>query len=168
MAATAEMRTCGRCERKLPLSSFQLCPNGRNRRRICATCRSRRNGAQKRRAAQLQRAARTREPERFAALREKHAPKKNASASIRRRETKRAVVEYYGGSCACCANTHLSHLTIDHVEGVAPLEHRSPGFYRWLQKEGYPGGFQVLCFNCNAAKYIEGGRCTCQDGGDAL
>jgi len=23
--------------------------------------------------------------------------------------------------------------------------------YRWLKKQGYPKGYQVLCFNCNFA-----------------
>lgn len=25
-------------------------------------------------------------------------------------------------------------------------------FYEWLRRKNYPGGFQVLCHNCNAAK----------------
>ncbi len=30
-------------------------------------------------------------------------------------------------------------------------------FYKWLRDAGYPDGFQVLCMNCNHAKYRNGG-----------
>ena len=29
-------------------------------------------------------------------------------------------------------------------------------FYRKLQKQGYPNGFQVLCANCNLRKALKG------------
>lgn len=32
-----------------------------------------------------------------------------------------------------------------------------PHLYRWLRRQGYPGGFQVLCANCNMAKDRPGG-----------
>lgn len=31
--------------------------------------------------------------------------------------------------------------------------------YRWLMKNKYPSGFQVLCWNCNMGKQINGGVC---------
>lgn len=49
---------------------------------------------------------------------------------------------------------------IDHVNGGGNAHRRSIGgttactvrFYRWLEVNNYPEGFQVLCHNCNFAK----------------
>lgn len=79
----------------------------------------------------------------------------------------------YGGVCTCCQETELMFLSIDHVynDGAA---HRRKAFgstrkstrrgssstiYRWLRKNGYPAGFQVLCHNCNFGKALNGGTC---------
>ena len=32
-------------------------------------------------------------------------------------------------------------------------------FYRWLKRNNFPEGFQVLCFNCNCGKEINKGVC---------
>lgn len=79
---------------------------------------------------------------------------------------KREVLTHYGGDppkCACCGEKHLVFLTIDHIQGNGS-EHRKKvcggkggiNFYCWLRKNNYPDGFQVLCWNCNAAKSILG------------
>lgn len=73
-----------------------------------------------------------------------------------RQAEKREVVSRYGGLCACCGENELVFLTIDHIYGDGK-EHRSTDrsatlLYRWLKKNGYPDGFQVLCWNCNTAK----------------
>jgi hypothetical protein len=70
------------------------------------------------------------------------------------------VLNAYGGPvCACCGETLLEGLTIDHVNGDGAKHRRELGtslggsrFYSWLKKHGYPAGFQVLCFTCNVAK----------------
>ena len=77
----------------------------------------------------------------------------------------------YGGfQCICCGITEPMMLTIDHIKGHGN-EHRKEclgikygniaglKFYRWLRANGYPKGFQVLCFNCNCAKRRNGGVC---------
>lgn len=69
------------------------------------------------------------------------------------------VMEAYGGKCACCGETELAFLTIDHVNNDG-ADHRREigkgGLYYWLVREGFPEGFQVLCANCNLAKEICG------------
>jgi hypothetical protein len=75
---------------------------------------------------------------------------------------KRKIEAYnaYGGCfCACCGDTHLEFLSIDHIDGKG-AEHRrsivkeagwrckSVHMPNWLKKNGYPPGFQVLCMNC--------------------
>jgi len=70
------------------------------------------------------------------------------------------VLSHYSGGlfkCACCNDTHLEFLTIDHVDGGGRKHYKEiggTGLYRWLRKNGYPKGFQVLCFNCNFAKHV--------------
>ena len=77
-----------------------------------------------------------------------------------RKGIKIAAFEAYGGCvCACCGETHLEFLSIDHVDGGG-AEHRrqlgknhGPGarFYAWLKNQGFPPGYRVLCMNCNAS-----------------
>ena len=72
------------------------------------------------------------------------------------------VLAAYGNACQCCGETEQAFLTIDHVNNDGK-QHRaavrggSNGVYRWLRDRGYPkDGFQLLCRNCNWAKYTEG------------
>jgi hypothetical protein len=60
--------------------------------------------------------------------------------------------------CACCGENELKFLCIDHKEGIQGRKRRYSGcpFYFWLKNNGYPKGFQVLCFNCNMAKGMYG------------
>lgn len=65
----------------------------------------------------------------------------------------------YGGRvCRCCGEIEPKFLTIDHVEGGGNIHRKSLGstggkdFYSWLRQEGFPKGYQVLCFNCNLSK----------------
>jgi hypothetical protein len=61
--------------------------------------------------------------------------------------------------CACCGEEEMYFLTIDHIEGRAKWGHEgytSGKLYRFLIKNDYPKGFQVLCMNCNLAKGIYG------------
>ncbi len=73
------------------------------------------------------------------------------------RELKIEVMEHYGGCrCACCGETTIEFLQIDHVNGNGSKHRKEIGggnkMYKWLKRNGYPSGFQVLCANCNFAK----------------
>lgn len=63
-----------------------------------------------------------------------------------------------------CANPYGEHatpygnllaLTIDHLGGGGS-EHRRKtrywSFYKWLARQGFPRGYQVLCMNCQMIK----------------
>lgn len=71
---------------------------------------------------------------------------------------KRLVVNAYGGRCVCCGITDLVCLTMDHANGDGAKHRRESGcgsgstFWSWLKRNGYPAGFQVLCWNCNCGK----------------
>jgi hypothetical protein len=68
---------------------------------------------------------------------------------------------FYGnGEAKCqCGVNELALLTIDHIAGGGN-QHRKEiglkgagyGFYRWLKKNGFPPGYQVLCWNCQFRK----------------
>lgn len=71
-----------------------------------------------------------------------------------------AFTRYGGCSCACCGEKHIEFLEIDHIQNDG-AEHRMRlggknfvglRFYKWLKRNAYPDGFQVLCGNCNSAK----------------
>ena len=70
---------------------------------------------------------------------------------------------YGGPRCACCGETITAFLSIDHINGVTADQRKKEGlgtgFYCWLKKNNYPPGFQVLCFNCNLGRAINGGIC---------
>ena len=76
------------------------------------------------------------------------------------------ALDAYGGPiCSCCGETSVFFLTLDHINNDG-AEHRrrtkgaSGKVLAWvLKKEGYPPGFQVLCFNCNCGKARNGGVC---------
>ena len=80
-------------------------------------------------------------------------------AKKRKAILKAAVFEAYGGAiCACCHETHLEFLSIDHISGGGAAHRRALGeghhmtgnnFYKWLRDNAFPPGFRVLCMNCN-------------------
>lgn len=78
---------------------------------------------------------------------------------------KSIVISHYGGKCACrgCGESRIGFLTIDHVNGGGARHRSQVGggviFYRWLIKNNFPPGFQVLCFNCNCGRQTNGGVC---------
>lgn len=74
-----------------------------------------------------------------------------------RDKLKREIYEAYGGfNCACCGITEPVFLTVDHIDGGGNKHFKQIGgphmFYKWLRKNSFPPGFQILCRNCNWAK----------------
>ena len=69
-----------------------------------------------------------------------------------------AVFGHYGKFCKCCGEDERKFLSIDHINGGGAAHRRSIGrkggypFYCWLKNQGFPVGFQILCFNCHIAK----------------
>lgn len=87
-----------------------------------------------------------------------------AREKIRRGKIRDAVFTAYGGYvCACCGERNDQFLTIDHIDGCGGAERRRQGlgqsFYAWLRKNGFPPGFQVLCYNCNLGRAKNDGVC---------
>lgn len=74
---------------------------------------------------------------------------------------RKEVIGIYGGHCACCGEQQIEFLCIDHINGGGTQHRKQVGygakFYMWLRSQGYPEGYQVLCYNCNMGKESPGG-----------
>jgi hypothetical protein len=69
-------------------------------------------------------------------------------------------IHAYGALCACCGETELAFLSIDHKRNDGNAHRRALGSatatYRDIVKRKFPPEFQVLCYNCNHAKHLVG------------
>lgn len=73
------------------------------------------------------------------------------------------VYDHYGAYCACCGEKEQKFLTVDHVNGNGK-EHRKTaggvlGTLHDIRRRGFPPEFQILCFNCNQGRQLNGGIC---------
>ncbi len=90
---------------------------------------------------------------------------KNRDSEYRKRkrqEQKKDVFNHYGGcKCNYCQISDLRVLTIDHLNNDGAAHRKrlktSKMLYSDIQRRGYPPEYQVLCFNCNSLKHINGG-----------
>jgi len=80
-----------------------------------------------------------------------------ANSRRRNRRLKIETIQHYGGHCACCGETIIEFLAIDHESGHGNQHRKETGcnggviFFRWLKSHHWPAGFRVLCHNCNMA-----------------
>lgn len=92
--------------------------------------------------------------------------KKHIGFVQQQREAKRKLdifAHYCNGNpqCARCGFDDIRALQIDHINGGGTNRRRQLGlfggshFYKWLQLNKYPEGYQVLCANCNWIKRTE-------------
>lgn len=77
---------------------------------------------------------------------------KNRERLLKRRI--RVLAHYSNGSMKCaCGESRLYALAIDHIDDK---NRKGPDggskLCQWLEKNGFPNGFQVLCHNCNSLK----------------
>lgn len=93
------------------------------------------------------------------------------------------VFDAYGGAiCSCLAcpereNPRIEFLTLNHIGGGGTKHRaalggvRKPGggisgdeTYRWLKKNGFPPGYNVLCWNCQWGVHVNKGICPHEKG----
>lgn len=87
-----------------------------------------------------------------------------------RKERERLKMEVLGRyssnkiCCAYCGFEDTRALQIDHIDNNGAEERREKlgnrtcagtTFYRWIRRQNYPCGYQVLCANCNIIKLRE-------------
>ena len=119
--------------------------------------------------------ARRQDPERMAKakmIRDK--PENLANAKNERDTNRLKILKYYSKRlsnsnipcCNCCGeNFHVDFLAIDHIRGskqmdlepeLKKLKYSSKlkgmNLHRWIIRNNFPDGFQILCTNCNFAK----------------
>jgi len=80
----------------------------------------------------------------------------------RRAQFRRIVIGFYTHGtyrCACCGEDEWDFLELDHINGGGRKENlrmfgreSSSPLYRWLARNGFPSGYQILCANCNRSK----------------
>ena len=72
-------------------------------------------------------------------------------------QLRREFVEAYGGRCACCGESEMAFLCLDHIGGGGAKDRattggKNVGVVRRLRREGWPKvGYRILCANCNTA-----------------
>lgn len=83
---------------------------------------------------------------------------------------RKLTFDTYGGCfCACCGESHMLLLSLDHIEGGGNTHRKETNtrggqkFYRYLKGLEFPPGYQVLCMNCNVGRYRNGGICPHKD-----
>lgn len=82
-------------------------------------------------------------------------------------QLKQKVIRHYSNGTMACANPFRQHekpytdiraLSIDHPNGGGNQQRKKlkgSAFYRWLIKNNYPEGYQVLCGSCQMIKKWE-------------
>jgi hypothetical protein len=75
------------------------------------------------------------------------------------------VMDGYGNKCNCCGEAKIEFLTIDHVNNDGAKDKKNDRSYstyrlcRRIIKENFPNNYQILCFNCNCGRQVNGGIC---------
>lgn len=153
-------KTCTKCGNSKQIDQFYAHTQGKRPKLVSAACK-------------------TCEAERMKLYYAGHKAEKKLWSAARYIRLKDAVFSAYGGyRCKCCGETEPLFLGIDHIDNNGS-EHRKDIFkgtvkgalkgdyrmatgiftYRWLEKNGFPPGYQVLCANCNHGKHRNGGIC---------
>lgn len=77
----------------------------------------------------------------------------------RYKQRKILVLEHYGGKCACCEESRIEFLTLDHLNNDGKkhreqINRSGSGLYSWAVKNNFPSEpkIQVFCWNCQEAK----------------
>ena len=146
-------RKCSKCRIIKPISKFQK--ETRSRFRISAWCKDCSNkGNRERRRKRLkyykETEAKSRKRNRKT-IRQWHKNK--------RLEMKKKIINHYGGKCACCGESRIEFLAIDHIKGGGKKHRKNIGagnLLYWIIRNNYPKRFRILCHNCNMSLGLYG------------
>jgi len=105
----------------------------------------------------------------WAKHKEKYNQKQRDTFPEKLRMLKTEVLTYYGNGkleCVCCGESHIVFLTLDHINGREDGDrgwnkNKKAGRVLWsfVKREGYPKGYQTLCWNCNSGRQVNKGIC---------
>lgn len=87
----------------------------------------------------------------------------NTTAAERRRITRLQAIIKLGGACVCCGETNVGLLTFDHTNSDGNV-HRASGtsgnaVAAQVLKGSCSVEIQVMCWNCNSGRAMNGGVC---------
>jgi len=74
---------------------------------------------------------------------------------------RKEIITAYGSKCACCGETEVLFLEIDHVnnDGAKDRKVQERTFYLQIIRNNFPPIYQLLCCNCNKGKFLNKGVC---------
>ena len=78
-------------------------------------------------------------------------------------KARKIIIDHYSNGkncCACCNEKIYEFLTFDHLNREGTKHRKTIARYNiciWLIQNNLPEGFQILCYNCNAAKQFNHG-----------
>ncbi len=92
-----------------------------------------------------------------------HYKKKKHQIQKKNKDLKLLIFDHYGHKCACCGENNTLLLNVDHINNDGN-KHRlkvknSLGVYKEIVDLKFPSSYQLLCWNCNMGKYLNGGIC---------
>ena len=113
----------------------------------------------------------------------RNTPESLANAKNDRNTNRLKILKYYSKRlsnsnipcCNCCGeNFHVDFLALDHIAGkrqmdlepeLKKLKYSSKlkgmNLHRWIIRNNFPDGFQILCTNCNFAKGMKNNNNIC-------
>ena len=107
--------------------------------------------------------------ERWNKNKEKNNKQQRESFPAKLKALKTEVLTYYGNGrlrCVCCGESDLVFLTLDHINGREENDRgwnkkKKAGRVLWsyVKREGFPEGYQTLCWNCNSGRQVNKGIC---------
>ena len=86
----------------------------------------------------------------------------NRICKLRRDSARKEALDAYGHKCACCGLTNDVFPAFDHVNDDGHIHRKSVPphkLFKWLKLNQWPKSMQLLCHNCNWAKYATGDNC---------
>lgn len=96
----------------------------------------------------------------------KNNPGKSTEIYKRHQDLIRKIVfDHYGNKCACCGESEIMFLTLDHINNDNERHNgKSFGgfkFYKRLINNNFPAkpALRTLCWNCNCGRARNGGTC---------
>jgi len=90
----------------------------------------------------------------------------------KRKELRFKIIKHYSKGKMCCAQCGEKKICVLHLDLIKGrgLQYRlkmgcdsSISFFRWIVKNNFPSGFQILCVNCNLVKRYEENECCLSD-----
>lgn len=86
----------------------------------------------------------------------------NRYMKAKREEYRASIYKAYGSRCACCGESEILFLSIDHVLGGGRQHRLNKSPYSVLVEiinKNFPKEFQLLCHSCNQGKNLNNGIC---------